>query len=299
MQAPEVILSPSSLDTNTRPEHQAAPRQLTVTIPVVPAFLHRWFGKLKGVCLIVLALLGGIALATWTISDPSLTFANGSAPDNWLGFWGASFADIAMQFFGFAAIALLVPPLIWGLQKLSLQPMTHLLPRMVCWIAGLVVLSAGLACISIPEGWPLQVGLGGVIGDAVLGIPRAFTGSYPSGLISAILFTLFIAPAYWLMVRACDLHRGITLPKMNAPRSEDVELLMEQELSDGATLSDAGPDGFGWDWTAIFTTPLGLVMHMGYSFSAMWRKRRGGKSNAKRFNDGWVQPLTEAVDGHQ
>ncbi|MGI9363818.1 MAG: DNA translocase FtsK 4TM domain-containing protein [Rhizobiaceae bacterium] len=294
MQAPEVILSPQSLDSRSGPQEQPVPRQLTVTIPVVPAFLQRWYGKLQGFSLILLALLGGIALATWTISDPSLTFANGSEPQNWLGFWGASFADIAMQFFGFSAIALLIPPMIWGLQKLSLHPMTHLFPRMVYWIAGLVVFSASLACISIPDGWPLQVGLGGVIGDAVLGIPRAFTGSYPSGFVAAILFALFIAPAWWLMVRACDLHRGITLPRINKAQADDAELLMEQELSGGASLSEL--DAGGRDWSAIFAMPLGLIMHLGYSFSAMWRKRRGASPTAQKFNDGWVQPMTEAAD---
>ena len=151
MQAPEVIMSPAN--AGSRPGHFDEPtaRKLTVTIPVLPAFVRRGFSKTQGLILMVLALLGGVALATWTISDPSLTFANGSEAENWLGFWGASFADFTMQFLGFAAIALLLPPMIWGIQKFALRPISHLAPRMGYWIGGLVFLATALACLPMPS----------------------------------------------------------------------------------------------------------------------------------------------------
>jgi S-DNA-T family DNA segregation ATPase FtsK/SpoIIIE len=306
MQAPEVIMSPANVGSHPGQFDEPSPRKLTVTIPVVPAFIRRGYVKLQGAALMLLSLLGSIALATWTISDPSLTFANGSTAENWLGFWGASFADFTMQFLGFAAIALLLPPLVWGIQKFALRPISHVAPRIGYWIGGLVFLATALACLSIPSGWPLQVGLGGVIGDAVLGIPRAFTGSYPGGIIAIILFVLFIAPAGWLLIRACDLQGGISLrqPRPRKPMpEEDPDLIMEQELYDDPTMAD--PNGSyessGRDWGAMFAAPIGLVMHLGYKFSSLWGRRRRNNPYSDRHYathpqpDGWVEPMIDAA----
>ena len=298
----------SPANVGSRPGHLDEPtvRKMTVTIPVLPPVVRRGYVKLQGVVLMLLALLGGVALATWTISDPSLTFANGSAAENWLGFWGASFADFTMQFLGFAAIALLLPPLIWGIQKFSPRPISHLAPRLGYWIGGLVFLATALACLSIPSGWPLQVGLGGVIGDAVLGIPRAFTGSYPGGIIAILLFAVFIAPAGWLLVRACDLQGGISL---QAPRpkktdtEDDPDLIMEQELYDDSAMANGDYESTGRDWGALIATLIGHIMHLGYKFSNWRRRRRGGEYAAfedaqfanRESAEDWVEPMIDAA----
>jgi len=270
MQAPEVILSSSTLGHGHDAFAERQPRKLTVTVPVMPRFLRKSISKANGFLLIVLAILGGIALSTWTISDPSLTFANGSSPENWLGFWGASFADFTMQFLGFGSVALLIPPLIWGLHKISFRPLGHLLTRIGFWIAGLVALTSALAAIPIPQGWPLQVGLGGVIGDAVLGVPRAFTGSYPDGLFAILLFVAFAAPALWLMLRACNLHKGIVPAPTRKDPGEDTQI-MEQELAGADAHELMLDEQSGRDWAAFFTMPLGLVMHLGYRLTSRWR----------------------------
>lgn len=270
MQAPEVILSPSSIGPGHDVFAEPQPRKLTVTVPVMPKFLRKSISRTNGFILIALAVLGGISLATWTISDPSLTFANGSSPENWLGFWGASFADFTMQFLGFAAIALLIPPLVWGLHKISYRPLGHLVTRTGFWIAGLVTLATALASLPIPQGWPLQVGLGGVIGDAVLGVPRAFTGSYPNGFFAILLFIVFFVPAIWLMLRACNLHRGIAPGPMQKKRIDEAQI-MEQELAGADAHDMMMEEQSGRDWWALVTTPLGLVMHLGYRLTARWR----------------------------
>ncbi|MCJ8309352.1 MAG: DNA translocase FtsK [Rhizobiaceae bacterium] len=297
-------MSPNN--AGARPGHFDEPgvRKLTVTIPVVPPFIRRGWAKLQGVILMVLALLGGVALSTWTISDPSLTFANGSTAENWLGFWGASFADFTMQFLGFASIALLLPLMVWGIQKFALRPIGHLAPRVGYWIGGLVFLATALACLPMPSGWPLQVGLGGVIGDAILGIPRAFTGSYPQGFISIVLFALFIVPAAWLLVRACDLPGRSTPRQAQAPAAhEDPDMIMEQELYDDPSMADpsAEYEASGRDWGALIAAPIGLVMHLGYSLSSLLSRRRrhtdydaGGYAPHAQ-SEGWVEPMIDAA----
>ena len=295
MQAPEVVLSPSTV--GARPAHLKEPRsrQVTVTIPVLPAFLRRWVAKIQGLALILIALIGGIALATWTISDPSLTFANGSNVENWMGFWGASFADFSMQFVGFAAIALLLPPLIWGVHKLAQRPITHILPRLGYWVTGLLFTSTALACLTIPTGWPLQVGLGGVIGDAILGVPYAFIGAYPDGILAFILCALFAIPAAWLMIRACDLQGGITLRPPKPKTASKPDPVVEQELIDEAEFSS--PEHDRRDWGAFIMAPVGLFMHLGYSFSAMWRNKRAASKEAygSTYHEGWVEPMIDAA----
>ena len=272
MQAPEVTLTRSGIaDDHAHMQHRQG-RQISVTLPVMPAFIGRWLAKLSGYLHLLIVLLGGISLATWTISDPSLTFANGSEAENWLGFWGASFADFTMQFLGFASIALLIPPAIWGALKLLARPLNRFFYRIGTMIVGLVFLAAALACISIPEGWPLQVGLGGVVGDAVLGIPRAFTGSYPGGILAVVLFILFAAPALWLMARSCNLI-GIAAP---SPKTARAEPTIEELVDSGSHDIHALP-AEGRDWSALFAMPLGLLMHVGYSLRAMWRKRKTNK----------------------
>lgn len=298
-------MSPANAGSRPGPFDEPAARKLTVTIPVVPPVIRRGFAKLQGVVLVALALLGGVALATWTISDPSLTFANGSTAENWLGFWGASFADFTMQFLGFAAIALLLPPLIWGIQKFALRPISHLAPRIGYWVGGLVFLATALACLPMPSGWPLQVGLGGVIGDAILGIPRAFTGSYPHGFISIVLFALFVAPAGWLLARACDLHSGLALRPIQAtaaPVQNDPDLMMEQELYDDPAMADPNAYGSsGRDWGALIAAPIGLVMHLGYSLkSLLSRRRRHADYDTASYaphghTEGWVEPMIDAA----
>jgi len=120
MQAPEVVMTDRSLGNAggldravyTGDEASAPFRNVgAARMAFIPAFLRKPLSKIWGYCLVLLVILGAVSLSTWTISDPSLTFANGSVAENWLGFWGASFADFTMQFLGFAAIAFLIPPL--------------------------------------------------------------------------------------------------------------------------------------------------------------------------------------------
>ena len=59
------------------------------------------------------------ALATWSVNDPSFSNANGKIATNWLGFWGASFADITIQFLGLGAALSLFPPAIISWLKIS------------------------------------------------------------------------------------------------------------------------------------------------------------------------------------
>src|SRR5580765_3275907 len=84
--------------------------------------LRRRFSELAGLVLITLALLGAIALATWSVQDPSLSHATQTPIHNLLGFPGAIFSDLAMQLLGLAAMLLLLPEAMLGWRLLSHKP---------------------------------------------------------------------------------------------------------------------------------------------------------------------------------
>ncbi len=155
-------------------------------------------GVLGGLLILVAVAMAFIALATWSINDPSLSNANGKIASNWMGFWGASFADILIQFFGLGAAISLFPPAIIGWMKILRQPFGHKKSRALCWPLMTILASAAIACLSVPETWPLPSGLGGIAGDMMLKIPALFTGSPPSGWFAVTLFFAFGIPAFVL-----------------------------------------------------------------------------------------------------
>ncbi|MFD0916608.1 DNA translocase FtsK 4TM domain-containing protein [Pseudahrensia aquimaris] len=229
----------------------------------VPQFVIRSIDRISGGSLVAIALLGCIALATWNAADPSITFANDKSPSNWLGYAGASFADIAMQFFGFASVVLLLPPLVWGLFKWTARPLGLLKTRFGFWALALGLLSSAASCLAVPNGWPLPVGMGGVLGDAVLGFPAAFLGNYPGGAFAVVLGAVFFVPGFWALLRACRLTKGI--PARAGAVVADSDAVEESNVAfDDFAETDDGSR----DWFAIAAMPIGLAMHLYYSARA-------------------------------
>src|SRR5581483_2534252 len=76
--------------------------------------LTRRLRELSGLALILLALVLALALATWSVKDPSLSHATNAPIRNMLGMPGAVVADLLMQLLGLAAIALMLPIAVWG-----------------------------------------------------------------------------------------------------------------------------------------------------------------------------------------
>jgi S-DNA-T family DNA segregation ATPase FtsK/SpoIIIE len=143
--------------------------------------LRRRLRELGGFGLIVLATLLALALATWSVQDPSLSHATNAPVRNLLGAPGAIVADLLMQVLGVAALAFILPITIWGWRLVTHRPLRHERLRLLFWVLG-VVLSAGCAA-ALPRShaWPLPVGLGGVIGDWVLRLPALLAGGTLAG----------------------------------------------------------------------------------------------------------------------
>src|SRR5438105_3316827 len=147
--------------------------------------MRRRVRELAGLGLIFVATLLGLALATWSVQDPSLSHATNNRLHNVLGFPGAIVADLLMQLFGVAALALIVPIAIWGWRLATHRALNRERVRMALWLVGILLAAGCAAFLPHSAAWPLPVGLGGVIGDWMLRLPVFIAGGTLSGLTSA------------------------------------------------------------------------------------------------------------------
>jgi len=76
--------------------------------------LRRRMREMVGTGLILVAVLLALALATWSVADPSLSHATNAPVRNVLGIGGAIIADLLTQLLGLAALMLVLPIGIWG-----------------------------------------------------------------------------------------------------------------------------------------------------------------------------------------
>ncbi|HZW15060.1 MAG TPA: DNA translocase FtsK 4TM domain-containing protein, partial [Brevundimonas sp.] len=157
--------------------------------------------RVRGVLQALLAALLLAALISWNPADPSLNAASSALPTNWLGLNGALFADLFMQSLGLAAWPAALLLIAFGLagaigdaMQQRLKPTT---PKALSATAGVLALSAGLSALAAPAAWPLAAGLGGLWGDALVGLVRmAFSAlRLPGAAIGAGV--LFFPLALW------------------------------------------------------------------------------------------------------
>jgi DNA segregation ATPase FtsK/SpoIIIE, S-DNA-T family len=185
----------------------------------VPASV-REFPKRRAAEIAGLAALAGVAsltlaLLTWSVSDPSLNHATNARVHNLLGAPGAIAADLVMQFIGLASAALLIPPAFWGWSLVSQRRLERPRLKVGLYLGG-VIAAAGLASLlPAPGSWPLPTGLGGVVGDAVLAIPRRVL---PVSQWATIAVGCSLAAIALLgLAAASGVGSGPSFPTENAP----------------------------------------------------------------------------------
>ena len=140
------------------------------------ALLKRRLREAGGIALISLAMMAALALATWSVQDPSLSHATDAPVHNLLGRPGAIAADLMMQLLGLGSLALLLPIGVWGYRLLGHRPLSHERLRVLLWLFGAVLMAAFASCLPHGGHWPLPSGLGGVVGDAMLRVPAMLFG---------------------------------------------------------------------------------------------------------------------------
>jgi DNA segregation ATPase FtsK/SpoIIIE, S-DNA-T family len=130
-----------------------------------------------------------VALASYSPSDSSLNNATGRVASNLLGGLGATAADLLLESFGIAALAMLAPPAVWGARALAGRSVTYAALRAIAWPLGVIFLSAGLGIF--PALSALPAGDGGMIGIAAAGLSAHAANSYHQHWI-ALALPLFL-----------------------------------------------------------------------------------------------------------
>ncbi len=195
-------LAPSSLDVLSHDMREGLSRRLV---------------DLTGLVLLTIAILLGLALASWSVADPSLSNATTVKARNWLGFPGAVVADLAMQLFGIGSVGLAATLGLVGSRLLWTRETAGLHWRLLIAILGLMSSAIFAAALPTTERWPLPSGLGGALGDVLLGL-TAFLGMGSQGfgrLIAGLTFGALTILAFGL------LSRGLVRREDDADEPED------------------------------------------------------------------------------
>jgi S-DNA-T family DNA segregation ATPase FtsK/SpoIIIE len=243
--------------------------------------LRRRLSELAGLSLITLALLGAIALTTWSVQDPSLSHATQKPIQNLLGYPGAIFSDLAIQLLGLASMLLLLPEALMGWRLLSHRPFGAKW-RSLIWIAA-TFSAAGFASTWPTTGtWPLPTGLGGVAGDALLNMV-AFFGVPLNGFTLTILAVILGIATVWTVIIACGVGRMEAEAKTAAEHEDDQEEDAEEEGRDNA-----------WAW-------LGMIEHALLSWKARigrWFRRAPARTPIRAARAATGSRAEPRFDGH-
>ena len=221
--------------------------------------------KFRGVLQALLAALLLAALLSWNPADPSLNAASGAAPTNWLGLNGALFADLFMQSLGLAAWPAAILLIAFGLAAAIGDAVQQRLKptalKALSATGGILALSAVLSALAAPAAWPLAAGLGGLWGDAIVGLIRLACDALRLPGAAIIAGVLFLPLALWgigyaVGLRFADLGeglawaRGLRDPAAHAPKSRRAATKAPPrarpalEFDDGPVVLDPAPP---WD----------------------------------------------------
>jgi S-DNA-T family DNA segregation ATPase FtsK/SpoIIIE len=248
------------------------PPALAIRIPV----------RLAGAILLGLVAVCLVALASWSVDDPSFSYATEKAPANWLGFPGAAIADTLFQVFGLAALLLLVPPALWGWAFARRRMPTHLGLRLIGWIAATLLGAGVLSFVAMPDSWPLPTGLGGLIGNGFTALATMVAGETPQA-VTATLFAIIIAipamAAFWIAM-------GLGSAVPTGPRKSAAAPRKGAAPAAEADEPETNP---------LVDIVLGALVHTGYSLRTAFRRARASHADAASWRDEEVEP---SLDGN-
>jgi len=203
-----------SMSRQTRAYTRRSPRnrdQFAEFVDGVRLWARNILMRAGGLALVLLGIWVGVALASFSISDPSFNNATSAAVQNLAGGPGAVASDILLQFFGGAAFLLVAPMMIWGATAL-LAGAPEETPgafwrRIVVFPLSLLLAAAAIAALPSPAAWPFAAGPGGLLGDGILSAMMSMLtgiGLPYAGLICSVMFAVLAVGAYAVV---CGLTR--------------------------------------------------------------------------------------------
>jgi S-DNA-T family DNA segregation ATPase FtsK/SpoIIIE len=231
-------------------------------------FARRRAVELFGLGLVSLAVAATVALATWSVNDPSFNHATRAPVRNALHYPGAVVADLAMQLFGLGSIAVLIPLALWGWRLMRVGRLERLALRLALWVVGAGAAMAMASAFPLTGRWPLPTGLGGVAGDAVLAGAKAVTG-LSSGSGAALLGFGFAALAILSLTAACGFGFASDDEEQEAPEPKPARASRRAAAAE-ADDGDDSPADEEPGWAIVL---LGGIAHALMSIKAALSRR--------------------------
>jgi len=221
---------------------------------VLPAgaanFFKRRLQEAVGVVLFAAALALAFSVFTYTPGDRSLNSVGTGDIGNLLGPGGALIGDLALQIFGLASLLPVLVLTAWGWRMMTKQGISVCWLRLMCLIAAMFFLAAGINVLTVPENWPLMTRLGGVSGALVFEQTARLGGLF--GINGAIITAIVSASAIGLLISALGLSledwrtsgrafaRGILLLGQGAKRGREAFGVVPAWRSRQETKDDMG-----------------------------------------------------------
>lgn len=197
-------------------------------------FVLRRVQELFGLLLIFLTAALGVALATWSVSDPSFNHATDAPVRNAFGAQGAIVADLVMQLIGVSAIALLAPLGLLGWRILTHRAIPRKTLQSGYWLIGAACSAAVASLLPTTDRWPLPTGLGGVIGDAVITLPKHYFSPFGVALCGVV----FLAVA----IMALTASAGFGSPVNDSSADLDSDTARDAHDEDGGFRNSSAAD---------------------------------------------------------
>ena len=265
--------SPSPVLDEIRSVPQRASRSSAAkALPAPPPALSiRIPARLAGFILLGLVAIGLVSMASWSVDDPSFSYATAKAPANWLGFPGAAISDILFQTMGLSALAFLVPPALWGWSLARRRMPTHLGMRFLTWIAATALVAGVLSFVAMPATWPLPTGLGGLVGNGFSHLATLVTGEAPQAITAALFAIILSVPALATFWMAMGLGQSVP----TGPRKKGAAASASGRKSVSADVDDEP------ETNPVLDVALGAMVHMGYSMRTAFRRARANHAERR------------------
>jgi S-DNA-T family DNA segregation ATPase FtsK/SpoIIIE len=171
---------------------------------VVTRFMMSATMRGAGGLLLVASVAALLSLATFNPNDAAVNTATANAPTNLFGGIGAITADMLLEWFGFASLAFLAPPAIWGARALFGRGMNNVGWRALSWPASVILIAAGLSALPAPISF--AAGGGGTIGLTVTHYITDFSSAHGGAVLGTLLQLLLLVAGSALAVIACGLQ---------------------------------------------------------------------------------------------
>ncbi|MFB9221614.1 DNA translocase FtsK [Paracoccus cavernae] len=155
------------------------------------AALERRGKELLGAGLVVLGILIAMMLVSYSPDDPSIMSATDQPATNLLGRFGAYVASALFMIAGYGSYMLSIGAIVWGL-RLLLHRGEERLMRGIFLPLAMVLVSVYATSMAPPAGWRQSFGLGGHLGDMLMG---AMLSAMPVKASIGIKFLALLAAA--------------------------------------------------------------------------------------------------------